>query len=371
MTSSNEAIPPLSSTATNATPGDKKITPKTAKAKKSFAYVFAIVIALIATCCAIYAIIINMQLRQNAQQQLQNLQGEITRLQQQQKVTQTKFDDAQKNIHAIEDKFQKNLTDMDKHLQTALEQRLYQAKDWLLLKARYYLELAQINAHWSNNTQTTVALLKQADVLLADMHDQRLFAIRQSIANEIAQLNAMTKVDVAGLLGQLDAALTIVNQLPLRPAVAQNETASSAATGNETSSSVWQERLKNSVGLLEKLVVIRRHDEDILPLPSPAYEALLRESIRLNLQEAQWALLQNNETIYQFSLAQGIKNIHRSFEPHADSTKALIKQLQALQQIHLIEPKPILEQALPQLNQLIELKNAAAKNGKAATGANS
>ena len=109
------------------------------------------------------------------------------------------------------------------------------------------------------------------------------------------------------------------------------------------------------------MVIIRHRDEDINPLPSPAYEAMLREEIRLNLQEAQWAVLQNNEALYQFLLTQAIKQINRSFAP--DETQALLKQLQTLQQIHLIQPKPILEQSLPLLNQFIETKD---KQGPAA-----
>ena len=148
----------------------------------------------------------------------------------------------------------------------------------------------------------------------------------------------------------------MVANLPIKASIVEVEKANLTTTNHE-STSAWRERLKESVGLLEKLVVIRHHNEEILPLPSPAYESMLRESIRLNLQEAQWAALQNNETVYQFSLAQATKNVHRSFELNTSITKTLIKQLQGLQKIHFLQQKPLLDQSLPLLNQLIESKD--------------
>ena len=247
-------------------------------------------------------------------------------------------------------------------MQSSLQQGSYQSKDWLLLKVRYYLELAQINAQWSDNWQTTSALLQQADTQLATIHDQRLFNVRKTIASEIAELKAMPKPDTAGLLSQLDAAFSSITQLTLKPAVTKEDENNPSDTANKSPSS-WQEHMKESVSLLEKLVVVRRHNEDIVPLPSPVYESMLREGIRLNLQEAQWAVLQNNEAVYQLSLTQAIKNIKRSFELTATNTSSLLKQLQALQQTHLVQQKPLLEQSLPLLNQVIESKNSATPAG--------
>lgn len=343
MTNSNDAKTPSSS-------------PKSQPESNAHRHTILIAVILIAITCSSYAIYTGLQLRQGTAQQVDALRSQINTLKQQQTDTETQIDKTMQIVRAGHDKLHNKLSALDKNLQAAVQQRLYQTKDWLLLKARYCIELAQINAHWSDNTDTTVALLQQADTLLAEIHDQRSFVVRQALSKEITLLQTMPKIDTAGLLSQLDAAQSVIANLELKPTVAPAEKDASSTTTNEASSA-WRERLKNSVGLLEKLVVVRRHDEDILPLPSPAYESMLREGIRLNLQEAQWAALQNNEAIYQFSLAQALKNINRAFEPNTVVTDALIKQLKNLQQIHLIQQKPILEQSLPLLNQLIESKN--------------
>jgi uroporphyrin-3 C-methyltransferase len=324
-----------------------------------YSYAIITTIALIAIGSAIYSIKIDVQLRQGTAEQVQLLISQMATLQQQQIDEKTQVDTSFTAINDSQDKLQNKLNTLNKHLQSALQQRLYQTKDWLLLKARYYLELAQVNAHWSDNWQTTTALLQQADTLLADIHDQQLFKIRQAIAKELTQLQTMPKIDIPGLLSQLDATTSMITNLPLKPTVPP-ENKKIVTTSNNKTLSTWRERLRESVGLLEELVVIRHHDEYIAPLPSPAYESMLRESIRLYFQEAQWAVLQNNEAVYQLSLAQAIKKINLSFDSEATETVALLEQLQTLQHIHLLEQKPILEQSLPLLNKLIESKDTQA-----------
>ncbi len=319
--------------------------------------VMALSIAFIAMGCAFYAVSINIKLREVTAQQGKDLLNQMNTLKQLQNDTVTQLASTSKELNESQDKLQNKFNTIDKNLQSALQQRLYQSNDWLLLKARYYLELAQINAHWSDNLQTTAALLQQADAILANVHDQQLFNIRQVIAKETAELQAIPRLDITGLLSQLDAALDTIATLPLKLAVTLTDKKNIPKEESDKTSSTWQRSLKNSVSLLESLVVIRRHNEDIVPLPSPAYESMLREGIRLNLQEAQWAILQNNDPVYQFSLTQAIQNIKHSFAPDDPGTTALLKQLITLQKTHLILRKPILEQSLPLLNKLIESKD--------------
>ena len=339
-----------------------KPTPKASPTPKQFyAYTAIATLSMIAFGCALYAVGTTLQLSRGAVLQIDTLSSQIILLKQQQNEGQSKLDNAIKTISDSEETLRSKVSILDENIQSILQQRTYQSKDWLLLNVRYYLELAQINAQWSDNWQTTSALLQQADTLLATIHDQRLFNVRKAIATEIAELKAIPKPDTAGLLSQLDAAFSSITQLSLNPVVSKEKNPTDSTNKNPSS---WQEHMKESVSLLEKLVVVRRHNEDIVPLPSPVYESMLREGIRLNLQEAQWAVLQNNEAVYQLSLTQAIKNIKRSFELTATRTNALLKQLQALQQTHLVQQKPLLEQSLPLLNQVIESQNNATPPGE-------
>lgn len=366
MANSNEAHTKASSKSVPKKPATD--TSKTTKQDKSSAEVSAtidsskrvltivailavIIIAGVALICGLYATYTNLKLHQTASQQTL----EIDALKQQQLDNKTSNTAITHTLNQMQTKLQQRMQKLEKNVQTAMQQRLYQKQDWLLLKARYYLELAQINAHWSEDQQATIALLQQADALLITFGDQESFTVRQAIAREIAQLQALPKIDIAGLLSQLDAAQSIISDLSIKQPY--NQTKDTTSKASESKVTTWREQLRESINLLGKLVVVRRYDNNIQPLLSPMHQAMLRESIRMNLQEAQWAILQNNPAVYQLALTQAIKNIKRSFEENT-STQSLIKQLQRLQQEKLATSKPVIEESLPLLNQLIESKNS-------------
>ena len=327
-------------------------TPVSKKRSIPFASIILLVIVLAAVA---YGIFTTIQLRHQTERKEQGLLSQIAELNQQQKNAFSLIGATEKKLKHSRVQLQSQLTDMNKQLQSAMQQRMYQTNDWLLLKARYYLELAQINSHWSSNTQTTAALLQQADELLTHNPDQQLFAVRQVIAKEIAQVQAVPKIDITGILSQLDAAQNAILNLPIKQTINNAENQTTNAVNADASS--WRGRLQNSMRLLEKLVVIKRHDGDFQPLFNPSSEALLRERIRLNLQETQWAVLQNDEELYQWLLTQTIKQISQSFQQDDASTQALLKQLQTLQEKHLVQQNPVLNQSLPLLNQVIDAKN--------------
>ncbi len=349
MTTSHETQTCVSSE--EQTGNDKKIA-RSNKKSSSWLHAITVVLVIAALGGAVYT---NLQLRQKTKVLL----AKIDMLNQQQSTLAASVDATKNTFSQAHDALQTRLIGLNKDLQTALQQQLYQNHDWVLLKARYFLELAQINAHWSNNTQTTATLLENANELLAHVQDQRLFPIRQAIAKEIAQVQALPQTDFAGILSQLDAAQTIVGQLTIKQSLSIPAT-NNAAPPPSPAANTWRSRLKESVNKLEKLVVIRRHDQDIQPLLDPPQEAILRENIRLTLQQTQWAVLQNNESLYQGLLAQVIKNIQQSFAQEDSNSQVLIKQLQTLQQIRLGNNDIILNQSLPLLNQVIESKNSPA-----------
>ena len=346
MTNSNDAQPPVS---TKEAKTNSKQAIKAVKCRS----ISLTLLALIATGVSSYALYIQQQMHQ----QIQMMSLDTQSLKQQLFNDKNQINQLQTTLHTANDNLTVKLNRLDKTLQSALQQRWYQSNDWLMLKARYYLELAEINANWSSDTHTTIALILQADTLLASIHDQRLFAIRQSIANEITQLKSISIVDTAGILSQIDAAQHLIATLPIKNAATMNNKANKLDSNTTTTASTWRERLKQSIGQLEKLVIIQHHDEAIQPLLTPAYEAILRETIRLNLQAAQWAVLQNNQAVYQLSLTQAIENIKRVFNPDETSTQALTNQLKQLEQLQIIQQKIIPDQSLPQLNQLIDTKN--------------
>lgn len=293
-----------------------------------------------------------LQWRQEAQSELQMLRTKLLVMKTQQENALTTLNSTALSVKAANE--QRDL--LEKKMSTVLQNQAYRTNDWLLLKARYYLELAQINATWGIDTQTTGSLLRQADDLLTNLHDERVLEIRRAIAQEIAAVDVIENVDVAGLLSQLDAAEELVSSLKTQsiPTPVSN---SDVTTPNSNKEALgWRARLQASVHALEKLVVIRRIDTDAQPFVAPAYAALLQGRIQLVLQEVQLAVLQRNEPLYQLTLKQAIQQVNRSFDLNDSNTKALLLQLKALQQQTIMQKKINIGQALLLLNQAIDIK---------------
>lgn len=264
-------------------------------------------------------------------------------------------------LNASEQQLQTRVDELNKQLQTALQKKLYQKQDWLLQKAKHYLELAQINIHWTNDPNASIAMLQEADTILRELPDQRLFPVRQSIAAEITQLQAVSSADLAGILSQLDTLKASVDKLPVKTS-AMSPVSPDNSSPNTDAQSAWKSKLQDSINALEQLVVIKHHDgEAIEPILSPLYINLLRESVRINLQAAQWAAIHYDSTVFQQALAQAIEDVNRGFDKNNAETQSLINGLQALQKQQFDINKPDITHSLTRLNQLIEAATSGDK----------
>lgn len=329
----------------------------------------AVLIAIGALGSSLYTLKLNHQVQNQLANNHRQLTEHIGTLEQNQNKAQELIEMKTNKLEETRAVLQNELDELNKQLQSAMSQRFYQNQNWILLKARYYLELAQINAHWSKSFDATTTLLEQSDQLLQQIKDPKIFEIRQAIAKDITTLQTTPKIDTAGILSQLDAAQNSIDTLSVTSTLDNNKLAPATTDTPETTAgktSIWRLHLQDSMKLLSKLVVIRRNDEDIKPLISPAYEAILKESIRLSLQEAQWAVLNNNAKVYQLVLTQTIAMLKKNFNENAPETVALIKKLSELQQIQLVAQEPEVGlTALPLLNQLISDKEPAAATNPA------
>ena len=324
------------------TPPIKEATAPEAVTKKSNRHTYSVILVLLTLTFASSLYVI----QRSCQLQIEGVKDQQTQV-------MTLFHDATKTISEHDNTLKAQLSNLDKQIQTSLKQQGHQPDASLFLKVRYYLELAQINAQWSDTPEITQALLQQADRLLVTSHDPRVADIRKAIAEEMLQLKAIPTLDITGILSQLDASVDEINTLVLKSPLSAmpKEKMPTASTPN---ASEWREHFQQSINVLKTLIVIRRQDEKLQPLPSPEDETILRNRIKLYLQDAQWAVIKHNNTLYQWALSQTIKHIKELFSMNDPKTNVLMTQLETLQKIHLTQEKMNLTGSLPLLNQLIE-----------------
>ena len=238
----------------------------------------------------------------------------------------------------------------DQHrLQDALQEQGHQPSNWLLYKTQYLLELAQLNAQWSEDYPTTLALLQQADGLLAKGSDPALSPVREALAHDLAELQTFQSTDEIGIITQLQAEQAMIARLPLSPNAPEPRNARQAV-----SSLSWRKALQQSLTQLKQLVIVRHHDEAQLTRFVPTDKSILLESAQLNLQLAQAAVLRHNQSLYALFIDQALQALGKAFDPQQAQTQAVITALTRLRSIELQPAKPLLSDALPRLKTLLQ-----------------
>ena len=251
-----------------------------------------------------------------------------------------KISTLQKTLHHV---IQTNQT-LSEHFQQSAQQitsfineHPYQSSDWIIQKARYYLELAQINTNWMDSQSTTIVLLKQADMIVAHTHQPSLNPLRQAIAENIMTLENAPSVDTQAILRQLKtvhAEIIKLNQLSTQDL----DTAANPSQANS-----WRDRLLNTLKHLKNLIVVHHYAHDALQAQlMPNATALVLESVRLNLEQAQIALLNHQQTLYTLTLTTILQNIQHYDDPTNPKTLHIVEALQKLIALPINPKAPVL-----------------------------
>lgn len=281
----------------------------------------------------VYNIYLAQKISKTTTQEIQRLNTRIENLNQQQ--TQS----TNETIQSLQ-----QLKNVQQIFEDRQKQQNAKNTDWPLYRARYYLELAQIAMHWDYYSQIALTLLEQADILIMQMHDEKVLAIRQAIANEILLIKQNPAPDMVGILSQLDALQTTIQHLPQQYFITENKSQHNILHPNN--STYWQKSLQ----ILQSLIIIKERNPTTEPIMTPTYAETLRRMLSLSLQEAQWAVLQHNDAIYQFTLQQTIKTLCQILDCHTDKAQKIIHQIHTLQKISLKQPETTPSQSLSLLN---------------------
>ncbi|WP_369600140.1 uroporphyrinogen-III C-methyltransferase [Hahella sp. SMD15-11] len=216
-----------------------------------------------------------------------------------------------------------------------LQQSATSRTDWLLAEAEYLLRLANQRLALERDVKGAAKLLEAADAVVAEADDPALYPVREALAQELAALKATGLPDRTGLFLRLNALAAQVDKLNQRVFVAPVETATSVGDASATAETSWDGRLARLKQQVEKYLVIRRLDAPVEPLLSPDQIAYLKANLRLMLEQAQLAVLQQNQEVYQASLDKASEWLQRWLVGQDASTRALLNELEALRKVEI------------------------------------
>ncbi|MDW5376128.1 uroporphyrinogen-III C-methyltransferase [Halomonas sp. HP20-15] len=266
----------------------------------------------------------------------------------------------QQAMQALRNDFQQYREEMNATLDKVLKQlaskQQTDTSEWRLAEVEYLLRLANQRLQLERDVRGAMSLLKTADERLAQIDNPALTPVRRAIQSELAALDSVVEVDRTGIYLELMAQQEQLAQLPLEQDIQQQ-----AAEAGDTSpvKGGWEQQLSRFGQELKDLVVVRKHDQALEALMTPEQESYLRQNVRLQLEQAQLALLQSDAKLYEASLDKARKLIERYYDTDNQGVANSLERLATLAGKNVHPELPDISASLQQLRDFMERRHDA------------
>ncbi|WP_227370462.1 uroporphyrinogen-III C-methyltransferase [Halomonas sp. M20] len=240
---------------------------------------------------------------------------------------------------------------LDRVLEQLSSQQQTDESEWVYAEVEYLLKLANQRLQLERDVNGAQSLLQTADKRLTEIDNPALTPVRRAIQSELGELNSVPDVDRTGLYLTLMGIQEQLAKLPLQQDIEQI-----AAKGGDTSQveGGWQQQLSRFGQELKELVVVRKHEQALEALMTPQQESYLRQNARLQLEQAQLAVLQANPKLYEASLEKARKLIEGYYDPDSDGVKKILEQLPQLSEKTIHPELPDISESLQNLRDFMK-----------------
>lgn len=317
--------------------------------------VFVVLVVLLYSVWNSYQFSQNQQqqatLGNKTQQQLSNLDQEINQTSAMQQAMQAQLQD----INRAQQQQQELMEQYAQGLSRALQRVQSKSEDFQLEEVLALVKQARIQLLWRHSPGVAIRLLQLADEELKTMANPRYLPIRKALARDMVSLSAVPALDKQGLLAKLNAFQQQIPQLP----IIGNTTEGMPAMDNDdqqqtdTEQAWWQQGLHRTWQKLQHVVVVRKRDAAIEPLMTKEQQRILTQHCQLLLQQAEWALINQDQAVYANSLQQAIEHLKQHFNADDQRTRSLMSALQQLSMINVAPELPDIIQTQEIIQQTI------------------
>ena len=177
----------------------------------------------------------------------------------------------------------------------------------------------------------TSAVLKRLDSLLSD-HSGTL-ELRQAITQDIQTLDSIKPVATEAIYLQLNSVIKRIDDLVFNAVNLPEEASISDENALSKNVSDWQQNIRNSWNKIVDSFITIRHHEGVLiePLLTDRERHLITQRIKLNITQAQDALMSKQASIYFNALNDTKRLVNEYFKQDDDATKVVIQTLANLE----------------------------------------
>jgi uroporphyrin-3 C-methyltransferase len=224
--------------------------------------------------------------------------------------------------------------------------------DWLLAEAEYLARLAKQRLQTERNTKSPLALLESVDAILQQIDEPNLIEVRGAVAADMTALRLVDDIDKQGIYVELNALAASIKKLLILEVDKPLELAT------ETK----QQNTQQDIGVLDQfladfsgLIRVRERQSPIEPILERAEEQTVRQNLQMMLEQAQLALLREEQVIYQRSLLKAQEYLHRFFKMTA-TAEGMSQRLQGLTNINIIQQLPDIHRSLQAVQNLLVVR---------------
>lgn len=218
-------------------------------------------------------------------------------------------------------------------------------------ESEYLLRLANQKLQLEGDGDSAYFILSAVDEMLSESGDTSVVGVRDILAGEMLALRAMDYVDVNGLYARLNNLMPLIERLSLREVLLENYNAQLAQT--RAASVVSSDSLfDRSLAVLESIFVWRSWEEAPEALLTAPQEAVLKQNLRLMLEQGQLALLMREPEVYRDSLRKAADWTARYFALDESIGSTIQQELSTLAQASIVATRPDISRSLELLQQL-------------------
>ena len=202
------------------------------------------------------------------------------------------------------------------------------------------------------------------DAILVKLDESDLLAVRSAIAEDISRLRLAGEVDVEGVILELNALSRQIDQLELIEFATKEASVSEKSEGTAlvgTEEETLSQRFSNLISEfsqgLSKLIKVRQRDRPIEPILLASEEVIVRNNLRLFLQQAANAVLREEQDIYTISLDGAQEWLKTHFQMNPSST-LLQDRLAYLEKKNIVQELPNINRSIRALEAFLVVRES-------------
>ena len=241
-------------------------------------------------------------------------------------------------------------------VQRQMRQQQNRAEQWVYAEAEYMLRLADQKLKLEADVNSAIGLLSSVDAMLRDIESRQLenpavSILRSSIADDIRGLNAVVPVDLAGTYLRVARLADAVEQLSLVTSLrdAYQEQLQRNWQSTSTAPSGF---IDSGLALLGSIFVWREWDEAPGEMLPPQEEYFVKQNLRLLMEQAQLALLMQQELLFRESLGRGKDWLSKYQLNETEQGRIMLMEIDQLMLLRLHTQVPDISMSLRLLSQL-------------------